>query len=344
MLKAYKDKKDLYSVIAQSMYDNRYEDNLEFYPEGEHITIDGKEVVCGYKTHKNKAGKKRRSEAKTVLLGMLYGRGAYSIAAQVEKPKEEGQKIIDNFFKAFPKVKSWIDATHEKARSLGWVEDWYGRRRHLDDIRKPKYSLDYSADYKKKHNNFNPILICQDKSDNTLLIKYEGLLQDVKGRRQLQNLINQAKSEGVIITNNEGLIAKAERQSVNAIVQGGAATLTKMAMVNIYNDKELNDLGLRMLIPIHDEILCTCPKINSEKASQRLIEVMVDTAKPYMEVPMSCDPYIVTNWYFDELSVQVQNEFDHLQEEMSKDQAFEKLKEIHCELLEKDIIKMLENK
>ena len=275
---------------------------------------------------------------------MLYGRGAYSIAAQVEKPKEEGQKIIDNFFKAFPKVKSWIDATHEKARSLGWVEDWYGRRRHLDDIRKPKYSLDYSAEYKKKHNNFNPILICKDKSDNTLLVKYEGLLQDVKGKRQLQNLINQAKSEGVIITNNEGIIAKAERQSVNAIVQGGAATLTKMAMVNIYNDKELNDLGLRMLIPIHDEILCTCPKINSEKASQRLIEVMVDTAKPYMEVPMSCDPYIVTNWYFDELSVQVQNEFDHLQEEMSKDQAFEKLKEIHCELLEKDIIKMLENK
>ena len=38
------------------------------------------------------------------------------------------------------------------------------------------------------------------------------------------------------------------------------------------------------------------------------------------------------------------NEFDELQEEMPKDQAFEKLKEIHCELLEKDIIRMLENK
>lgn len=71
MLQAYKDKKDLYSVIAQSMYGNRYEDNLEFYPEGEHITIDGEDVICGNKTHKNKAGKKRRSEAKTVLLGWI---------------------------------------------------------------------------------------------------------------------------------------------------------------------------------------------------------------------------------------------------------------------------------
>ena len=344
MLQAYKDKKDLYSVIAQSMYGNRYEDNLEFYPEGEHITIDGEDVICGNKTHKNKAGKKRRSEAKTVLLGMLYGRGAYSIAAQVEKPKEEGQKIIDNFFRVFPKVKDWIDATHEKARQLGYVEDWYGRRRHLDDIKKPKYSVDYSVEYKKTHNNFNPILTCEDKVDNSLLLKYTELLKDVRGKKQLQNLTSQAKSEGVVITNNESIIAKAERQSVNAIVQGGAATLTKMAMVNIYNDKELTDLGLRMLIPIHDEILCTCPKINSERASQRLVEVMVDTAKPYMEVPMSCDPYVVTNWYFDELSVQVQNEFDELQEEMPKDQAFEKLKEIHCELLEKDIIRMLENK
>ena len=69
MIQAYKDNKDLYSVIAQSMFDNNYEDNLEFFPEGKHIEIDGKEVICGYKTHKNKAGTKRRKEAKTCLLG-----------------------------------------------------------------------------------------------------------------------------------------------------------------------------------------------------------------------------------------------------------------------------------
>ena len=275
---------------------------------------------------------------------ILYGRGAYSIAEQVGKPKEEGQKIIDNFFKSFPKVKDWINFTHDKVKKLEYVEDWYGRRRHLPDVSLPRYSLDYTNEYKESHNTFNPIICCNDKIDNSLIIKYNELLKDVRGRKQLQSIVSKALSDGVSIISNDDKIAKAERQSVNAIVQGGAATLTKLAMVNIYNDEELNELGLRMLVPIHDELLCTCPKINGERASQRLVEVMVDTAKPFINVPMSCDPYLVSNWYFDEQSVQVQNDFDHLQETMSKEEAFEKLKEIHCELLEEDIIKMLENK
>lgn len=341
MKQAYLEGKDLYSVIAQSMYKNRYEDNLEFYLEGTHIIIDGEEVVCGYKTHKNKEGKARRSAAKTVLLGMTYGRGAYSIAEQLGKPKEEGQKIIDDFFGSFPKVKELIDNTQNKAKTLGYVEDWYGRRRHLKDMKLPKYTIDYTNEYKKTHNTFNPILICENRVESSLIDKYTQLVQNVRGKKQLQELTQKALSEGVKIIDNSGFISRAERQCLNSIVQGGAATLTKLAMVNIYNDKELNELGLRMLVPIHDELLCTCPKINAEKASERLVQVMIDTAKPYIDVPMSCDPYIVSHWYYDELSVQVQNEFDDLQENLTKEEAFNKIKEIHSELLEKDLKGML---
>ena len=344
MKQAYRDKKDLYAVIAQSMYKNKYEDNLEFYPEGTHITIEGKDIVCGYKTHKNKEGKKRRGAGKILQLGITYGMSPYTIATSLKEPKEAGQKIMDDFFNSFPKVKQWVESSKEKARKLGYVEDWYGRRRHLKDMRLPKYSLSYTQEYLKNHNTFNPILICNDKVEDTLINKYKKLLENVKGKKQLSSLINDALKEGVVITPNDDKISKAERQCVNAIIQGGAATLTKMAMINIYNDKELNELGLKMLIPIHDEILCTCPKINEERASQRLVEVMVDTAKPYIDVPMQCDPYIVSNWYFDELSVQVQNEYDDLCDNYPKEQAFKKLKEIHCELLEEDIIKMLDNK
>lgn len=38
---------DLYSLIASKAYNNKYEDNLEFYPEGTKIIFDGKEVICG---------------------------------------------------------------------------------------------------------------------------------------------------------------------------------------------------------------------------------------------------------------------------------------------------------
>lgn len=47
MLKAYNEGKDLYAVIAQSAFDNAYEDNLENYAEGTVLEEDGKRIVAG---------------------------------------------------------------------------------------------------------------------------------------------------------------------------------------------------------------------------------------------------------------------------------------------------------
>lgn len=71
MIKAYQDGKDLYSYIAAMSFDRKYEDCLEFYPEGTVLTIEGEKIVCGYKTHQNKEGKQYRTYAKSILLGEL---------------------------------------------------------------------------------------------------------------------------------------------------------------------------------------------------------------------------------------------------------------------------------
>lgn len=47
MIQAYKDGKDLYSVIAQLMYHNNYEDNLEYFKEFSKITSDNKTIIAG---------------------------------------------------------------------------------------------------------------------------------------------------------------------------------------------------------------------------------------------------------------------------------------------------------
>lgn len=47
MLQAYAEGKDLYCVIAQSMFNNEYEDNLEFYKEFTKIELDGQTVTAG---------------------------------------------------------------------------------------------------------------------------------------------------------------------------------------------------------------------------------------------------------------------------------------------------------
>lgn len=69
MIDTYKAGKDVYVLIAQQVFHNRYEDNLEFYPEGTVIEVEGKKIVCGKDTNVNIEGKKRRSIAKMVMLG-----------------------------------------------------------------------------------------------------------------------------------------------------------------------------------------------------------------------------------------------------------------------------------
>ena len=73
MIEAYQEGKDLYSVIASMSFGRKYEDCLEFYPEGTEIEFEGKKVICGHKTHQNEEGKRYRSMAKSILLGRPKG-------------------------------------------------------------------------------------------------------------------------------------------------------------------------------------------------------------------------------------------------------------------------------
>ena len=118
MIGAYKAGKDLYATIASGVYKNGYWDNMEHHEDGS----------------PNPEGKKRRSNCKAVLLGIMYGRGASSIAEQLGCSTQEAQNIVDNFFKGFPGVKKWIDKTEADAKVNGYVEDLWGRRRRLPDI------------------------------------------------------------------------------------------------------------------------------------------------------------------------------------------------------------------
>lgn len=341
MLKAYEEDKDLYSVIAQSMYNNKYEDNLEFYEAGKKIIIEGNEIICGYKTHQNKAGKERRVQAKSVLLGLLYGRGAKSIGEQIGKTAKEGQEIIDRFYTAFPNVKKWIDSVYKKVKTVGYVEDFFGRRRRLPDILLEPYVVTPTISDNVSLENFNPFLGCENKSDSEKLIKeYLNMTKNIHSYKDYESIKTKAQNDGLTIQANTNKIAQAERQSVNAIVQGGAATLTKMAMLNIYRDKELKDLGFHTLITVHDEIMGECPAENAELVSERLSKVMTDTAKPYMKVPMKCDTYVVSHWYADEMTASLREEYKKLVEEnkeknissMSEEKAFKVLCDNHTEL------------
>lgn len=346
MIRAYKEGKDLYSVVASNMYDNAYEDNLEFFPEGTEIEFEGNKIICGNKTHLNKEGKARRQSAKSVLIGLLYGRGVASIAEQTHKTVAEAQDIVDRFFKAYPTVKKWIDTIHESAHAIGYVEDWYGRRRRLPDIQLPRFVARFK-DPNQGSGAFNPFLGCTDRVDeksNKTLSKYKQALDESRSLKAVDKIKADAQKDGVEILNNGGFIAQAERQSVNACIQGGSSTLTKLAMINVDNDPLLNALGFELLITVHDELIGQCPEENAEEASERLAQIMIDTAAKYINVPMKCDGYVVKRWYDDEQQNALEEEYKKsVGKGLSNKEAYEKLAANHTEMLESELHTIISN-
>ena len=331
MLQAYKEGKDLYAVIASISFGKPYEECMEFNP------LTGAKQV---------EGKERRSQAKTILLGLVYGRGAASIGEQLGKSKDEAQEIINKFFKAFPKVEKWIESTHKKVNQVGYVEDWYGRQRKLPNINLPQYEFENLRETSDNESNFNPFFGCsyrQDVAFDSKVKSYCTRLAKAKWGKQVREIVDEAFEDGVRIISNSNLIAEAERQSVNAIIQGGAATLTKLAMINIHNDGELKRLGFRLLSTIHDEVFGECPEENASEVGKRLSQVMIDTAKPYMNVPMSVDAYIVKNWYEDEYFAQLLKDMNDLMHEgkMPKEDAFEQIVLKHPESTREFLGKLL---
>ncbi len=343
MRQAYLEGKDLYCVIAANIYNNNYEDNLEHYPEGTVIELDGKQTVCGYKTHPNKAGKERRSVAKMVLLALTYGMGPGTLAVRTGKTKAEAQEIFDNFFKSFPKVKELIESSKEFLRTHGYVEDWAGRRRHLTD-----YFLDpYTATYKDEEailaKTFNPIIGCENRPlmDN-VLASWIARAKTTRNNKEFDQLAQEAMKKGVILSANTGRIAQAERQCLNARIQGSAASLTKLAMIQIHNSQELKDLDAKLVMTIHDEVMLECPALYAEEVSEILPRIMIDAAAPYIDIPMKCDPAIESRWYTSEYAVAVQEEFKKLTKAgLKREEAFTKLYAKHPELPEEAIYKTI---
>lgn len=118
MINAYKEGKDLYAIMGSQVYQLSYEDCREFYPDG---TV-------------NAEGKHRRTTMKSVLLGIMYERGATAIGEQFNKSAEWAQQLIDNFYKSFPKINQYRLKIENMAETYGYVTTITGRKRRLPDM------------------------------------------------------------------------------------------------------------------------------------------------------------------------------------------------------------------
>lgn len=281
MIKAFEEGKDIYSTIAALAFNKTYEDCLEFRPDGT----------------TNKEGKERRTQAKSIVLGILYGRQIPSIGEQLGVSTQKAQEIYDKVLKAFPALKRFMDKSQTMARELGYVDTAWGRRRHLTDMQLEPYEFTSNG---KMQAGFDPLSFNKEVSNEIspkLKKEYTDKLSKAFGYQKKLQIIQEADQRGIKIKDNSSFIAQAERQCVNARVQGSAADLTKIAMIHIDQDPELQKLDFHLIIQVHDEVIGECPEENALKVKDRLEYLMVHAADELLSIPMKCDIDITRNWY-----------------------------------------------
>ena len=284
--------KDLYSEIASKAFNKSYEDCLEFY-----LDENGK------KTDKtNKEGKERRGQAKSILLGVLYGRGEASIAEQLKCSVDKAKSIKDSVFNAFPAIRKFEKDSKDMAYYEGYVTTVCGRKRRLPDMQLEQYDFKWSEDIVMDD------VLNFDSDDTQLPIPenrarfYLDKLSHVNFRDK-KKVFEEANKEGIWIIDNGKKIADAERQCVNSRIQGSAADLTKLAMIDMSNNERLKELGFRLMIPVHDEVIAECPEENAKECSQLLAQIMSEAAEKILEMPIKCDVVVSKCWYGEEIEL-----------------------------------------
>lgn len=304
LINAYAQGRDLYATAASKIFNKDYWECMEHWEDGS----------------ANPEGKKLRGITKNIILGILYGRGAASVAEKTHQTIEEAKNTINTFYQAYPTVKKWMDESVKMAKDIGYVTTVCGRRRRLPNIQLPPYTI------KKVKSNIsdNNILFedIENNDNNDLITYYKDKLDKCKNRFQIQDIVKEAEKCGIEIEDNGGWIATATRQCVNARVQGGAADLSKRAMIAIFKNKRLRELKFNILYVIHDEIAGQCPKENAQEVGELLRKCMIDSAAEICSVPMKTDVYMLKHWYGDDCSDSIKDRYDKLCKDTSPEEAF----------------------
>ena len=133
------------------------------------------------------------------------------------------------------------------------------------------------------------------------LEKYHGV------RDYMKRVVEQAKADGYVSTlfgrrralpelksANFNMRAFGERVALNMPIQGTAADVIKLAMVNVAKRLRAERLRARLILQVHDELIVECPEEEAERVKTVLREEMEGAVS--FSVPLSCEAKSGRTW------------------------------------------------
>jgi DNA polymerase-1 len=118
--------------------------------------------------------------------------------------------------------------------------------------------------------------------------------EEAKEKGYVETIMKRRRYLPDIHSSNAIVRGFAERNAINAPIQGSAADIIKVAMINIYNKMKEQKLSSRMLLQVHDELVFDVLKSEKDLVAKIVKEEMEGAVK--LEVPLDIEMEFAENW------------------------------------------------
>lgn len=110
------------------------------------LDVHTKTAAEVFGTKMENVSEKQRRAAKIINFGVLYGMSVKGLVDATEMTYYEAKQFIDDYFAVRRPIKNYLDRTLEQARSRGYVETYYGRRRPTPDVKSSNFIVRSAAE------------------------------------------------------------------------------------------------------------------------------------------------------------------------------------------------------
>ncbi len=119
-------------------------------------------------------------------------------------------------------------------------------------------------------------------------------ISQAKQKGYAETILHRRRPIMDLTSKNHGKRSQAERLAINTVIQGSAADLIKVAMINIQRKIEQENLPVKMVLQVHDELVFELPALQAQENSQWLEKEMTGAIR--LNVPMKVEITVGPNW------------------------------------------------
>jgi DNA polymerase-1 len=122
----------------------------------------------------------------------------------------------------------------------------------------------------------------------------EKVKEEARANEYVTTILGRKRWLRDINSRNQTIRGFAERNAINAPIQGSAADMIKIAMINIQKWMEKENLKSKMIMQVHDELIFDAHKDEIDKLKDKVVDLMKNAME--LDVPMEIGVGIADNW------------------------------------------------